>query len=159
MNGAPPAGFWIRVVAALVDFAIFALVHRSFAYLAARLAGSGTGDSPALASLVWLFTILFTAAYTTVLHATFGHTVGKMLTRVRVVSLDGERVTVGAAFLRYIGYFASLATLTLGFVMAGLRRDKRALHDLIAGTRAERVRYPRVATVAEVDVDAVASGR
>jgi len=27
----------------------------------------------------------------------------------------------------------------LGFVMAGLRRDKRALHDLIAGTRVERL--------------------
>jgi len=33
----------------------------------------------------------------------------------------------------------SSATLGLGYVMAALRHDKRALHDLIAGTRVERV--------------------
>src|SRR5207244_9479926 len=46
----------------------------------------------------------------------------------------------------------------LGYVMAGLRHDKRALHDLIAGTRVERVSGPRVVDGAtEPSVEAPAS--
>jgi uncharacterized RDD family membrane protein YckC len=33
----------------------------------------------------------------------------------------------------------SSVILGVGYLMAGLRRDKRALHDLIAGTRVERL--------------------
>jgi len=45
----------------------------------------------------------------------------------------------GVLMLRYLGYFVSCATLGFGFLMAGLRADRRALHDLIAGTRVVRV--------------------
>ena len=67
-----------------------------------------------------------------------------MLVGVRVVvgAEDGPP-PLGAALLRFIAYFASAAPFTLGFVMAGLRRDKRALHDLIAGTRVERLEEAR----------------
>jgi uncharacterized RDD family membrane protein YckC len=33
--------------------------------------------------------------------------------------------------------------LGLGHVLAGLRKDKRALHDLLAGSRVERLALPR----------------
>jgi len=51
----------------------------------------------------------------------------------------GPPPALGAALLRFVAYFASAAPFALGFVMAGLRHDKRALHDLIAGTRVERL--------------------
>lgn len=134
-----PAGFWIRAVAAVVDFTLFFLVQVSLGYLAAKVWGPDVEDSLFFLPLVWVFSLVFVGAYTTVLHALGGQTIGKMIAGVRVVGADGEPPSVGVALLRYFAYFVSLACLLLGFAMAGLRRDKRALHDLIAGTRAERV--------------------
>src|SRR5262245_43200541 len=140
MTQARPAGFWIRTVAALVDFSVLFLVQGSFGYLAGRVIGPDLEDSMALVPLVWLFTLLFAGAYTTVLQGVVGgQTIGKMLVNIRVVNVDGSAVSVGAALLRFVGYFISLAACGIGYVMAGLRRDKRALHDLLAGTRVERV--------------------
>jgi uncharacterized RDD family membrane protein YckC len=82
--------------------------------------------------------------YTTVLHGQIGgQTLGKMLMGVRVMGVEGGMLSFGAALLRFIGYFASLASLGLGFGMAGLRPDKRALHDLLAGSCVVRVARAR----------------
>ena len=139
-----PAGFWIRGAALAVDFVIFFLVEYSFGYAAYRLWGDDVRDPDGGATLVVrilanLFTLVFAGAYTTVLHAVGGQTIGKMLLGIRVVAVDDAPLPLGAALLRYFAYFASLAPLGMGFVMAGLRRDKRALHDLIAGSRVERL--------------------
>src|SRR5206468_79561 len=90
--------------------------------------------------LAFFFTLVFAGAYTSVLHCLAGQTIGKMLVGVRVVAGEDEPPLFGTALLRFVAYFASAGTFTLGFVMAGLRQDKRALHDLIAGTRVERLR-------------------
>jgi uncharacterized RDD family membrane protein YckC len=140
MNGARPAGFWIRAVAALADFGVFFLVQVSLGYAAAMTMGPDVQDVLVFLPLVWAFTLLFAGTYTTVLHALVGgQTVGKMLVGVRALGSEGCPLSVGAALLRFIGYFASLGTLGFGFIMAGLRRDKRALHDLIAGSAVVRV--------------------
>jgi uncharacterized RDD family membrane protein YckC len=138
MTEGRPAGFWIRALAALVDFVVFFLVQVSFGFIGAKVWGPEVEKLPGFLPTVWVFTFVFAAAYTTLLLALGGQTIGKMLVGVRVVVGD-EPPSIGAALLRYIGYFASLGTFTLGFVMAGLRHDKRALHDLIAGTRVEYV--------------------
>ncbi len=134
-----PAGFWIRAAALVVDVLVFAVAQFSFGLVAGRLWGATIEEAPAFQLAVVLFTLLLTALYTTVLHATTGQTVGKLLVRVRVVGVEGGPLPVGAALLRWLGYFLSLAPLTLGFLMAGLRRDKRALHDLLAGSRVEHL--------------------
>ncbi len=137
-----PAGFWIRAVALLLDFVLFAIVQVSLTLVGERLWGDGVAAAPALRTMVGLFTALFTALYTTVLHVLGGQTLGKMLLGIRVVGADGAPLTAGAALLRWLAYFASALPLGLGFVMAGLRRDKRALHDLLAGSRVERAPAP-----------------
>jgi len=140
MIGARPAGFWIRGVAAALDFAVFLLVKLSFDVLGLRIWGLEAGSSAEFVSALWVCVVLFAAVYTIALHALFGQTIGKMLVGVRVVTGDdGAPPALGASVLRWVAYFASLATLGLGYVMAGLRQDKRALHDLIAGTRVERM--------------------
>ena len=138
-----PAGFWIRGVALVIDFVIFSLVQTSLTGLARLVGGLDADESMSVAPLVGFFTLLFAALYTSALHAMCGQTIGKMLVRIRVVDVDdGEVPPFGAALLRFFAYFASLATFTAGYLMAGLRRDKRALHDLIAGTRVERMGRP-----------------
>jgi uncharacterized RDD family membrane protein YckC len=145
MNGAGPArpaGFWIRTVALVIDLAVFALVQASLGAFGRRwlgLGGEGDSDHPS----VVLFTLLFTAVYTTVLHVVAGQTIGKSLVGIQVVGVDGSRLTVGPALLRYLAYYVSLVPFGFGFLVAGLRRDRRALHDLIAGTRVERLPAPR----------------
>jgi uncharacterized RDD family membrane protein YckC len=144
--------FWIRAVAFVLDGIVLLFVQASYNAVAALVFGVDPERSWDVASAVSFFTLVFAALYTTVLHASVGQTVGKMLTRVRVVALDGEPPEGGAAFLRWLGYFVSFATFGFGFLMAGLRTDKRALHDVIAGTRVERV--PRIRRRAETTVPA-----
>lgn len=131
-----PAGFWIRTTALVLDVMVFLLVHASFSRLATLLWGPSSDGGEDTGVL--LFTLVFAIAYTTTLHAVAGQTVGKSLVGIRVVAAaDGARLTVGPALLRHLAYVLSLLPLGFGFWMAGLRRDKRALHDLIAGSRVE----------------------
>jgi uncharacterized RDD family membrane protein YckC len=134
-----PAGFWIRAVAAAVDGLVVSLVQFSLGFVAGYLWGSAVESSAAFQSTVVAFTLLFAGLYTAVLHAGPGQTIGKMLVGVRVVALDGEPLGFGPAVLRSFAYLVSLLPLGAGFLMAGLRRDKRALHDLLAGSRVERL--------------------
>lgn len=147
MDEPRPAGFWIRAAALLIDFVLFFAVQASLGFVGARIWGPDVEESIVFLPLVWVFTLIFVGAYTTALHALGGQTIGKLLVGVRVVGDDGTPPTLGVALLRYFAYFASLATLIAGYAMAGLRRDKRALHDLIAGTRVERVPRRRPAEI------------
>jgi uncharacterized RDD family membrane protein YckC len=142
MISARPAGFWIRAVAALIDFAVFGLVQLSFRLIGAKIVGPDAASVASFKPIATFFTFVFASAYTTVLHGLGGQTIGKLIVGIRVVGGDGGVPSLGAAFLRHLGYFASGALFTLGFAMAGLRADKRALHDLIAGTRVERQPKP-----------------
>jgi uncharacterized RDD family membrane protein YckC len=138
MNEAgPPAGFWIRAVALVVDLLVFSVVQFSLGLFAGVVWGPSIEDSPGFQSTIVLFTLFFAAAYTSVLHTMTGQMIGKLVVGVRVVGTDGALLPLGAAFLRWLGYWLSLATLGFGYAIAGLRRDRRALHDLLAGSRVE----------------------
>jgi uncharacterized RDD family membrane protein YckC len=144
MIGARPAGFWIRALAAGIDFAVFFVVQLSFTLIGARLSGADV-DGAASRPLASFFTVVFAGVYTTLLHCLAGQTIGKTLVGIRVVAGEDGVPPFGAALLRFGAYFVSAAPFMLGFVMAGLRHDKRALHDLIAGTRVERSIAPEPA--------------
>lgn len=146
-----PAGFWVRALAAAIDFVVFFVVLISFRFIGARAWGVDIDNAASFKPLTSFFTVVFAGVYTTVLHCLAGQTIGKMLVGVRVVAGDEGPPPLGAALLRFIAYFASAAPFALGFVMAGLRRDKRALHDLIAGTRVERLRVSEPAAPLPVE--------
>lgn len=63
-----------------------------------------------------------------------GATIGKRLVGIRVVSKDGENLTVGNAFLRNIAKLALGQFFVLGFFFAFLSQKNQTLHDLIAGS-------------------------
>jgi uncharacterized RDD family membrane protein YckC len=149
MSGVRPAGFWIRAVALAIDATVLVLVEASFRLAARRLGATTVDDSTVLHSMTTLFTLIFAALYVTLLHAATGQTIGKLVVRAHVVLLDGGPVPVGVSLLRFFAYFVSCFTFGLGYLMAGLRRDKRALHDLIAGTRGERRLAERAAAPVE----------
>ena len=83
-------------------------------------------------------------AYFVVGWGLFGATPGKWLLGLRVVDHQ-RRYPVGAsrALLRLAAYSVSSATLGIGHLLVLLRRDHRALHDILAGTRVVRTTHAR----------------
>jgi uncharacterized RDD family membrane protein YckC len=134
-----PAGFWIRFVANVIDSMVFLVVEFVLGVAAGLVWGGEIVDLALFKATMTGFMLVFGVAYFAVLHAVSGQTVGKMLVRVRVTALDGGALTFGVALLRALAWLLSLLPLGLGFIVAGCRRDKRALHDLIAETRVVRL--------------------
>ena len=134
-----PAGFWIRAAASVFDNVFMLAVGLAVVFIARALWGPLVETSPVLRASLTAFHLLFGALYYVLLHWIFGQTIGKMLFEIKVVTLDGGPLSLGTSLLRWIGYLFSLLPLLLGYVMAGARSDKRALHDLIARTRVIRL--------------------
>lgn len=88
-----------------------------------------------LVQWTWLFVTLFTAPlYFATLISLNGQTIGKYIMGVRVVRVDGRRMTFWRGVLRWVGYFLSALPLGLGFLMALVDDQRRTLHDRLAGT-------------------------
>jgi uncharacterized RDD family membrane protein YckC len=82
--------------------------------------------------------IAFPLLYAVLFHWLWGQTMGKMIVGARVVARDGGPLSGRRAVLRMLGWVLSALILGLGFLVPALRRDKRSLADLVAGTRVER---------------------
>jgi uncharacterized RDD family membrane protein YckC len=130
----PPAGFWIRAGALLIDVVLVMVAEVAFGFFMWALT-----DERLAAAASRAFRFLASPCYFVFLHWARGQTLGKMAFRVRVVSLDGGPVSFGQSALRHVGSWLSVAILGIGYLLAAFRADKRALHDLIAGTRVEHV--------------------
>jgi len=65
----------------------------------------------------------------------FGATPGKLIVGAKIVRLDGSPIGLRIAVLRWLGAWVSDLILCMGYLPIIFRNDKRALHDLIAGTK------------------------
>jgi uncharacterized RDD family membrane protein YckC len=64
-----------------------------------------------------------------------GATPGKKFVHIKIVDAKTfQDITNTQAITRSIGYLASTFAFLIGFVMVAFRDDKRALHDILAGT-------------------------
>jgi uncharacterized RDD family membrane protein YckC len=63
-----------------------------------------------------------------------GQTLGDAAMGVRVVRINGRRMTAGIAILRYIGFILSLLALGLGFAWILVDDRRQGWHDKMAGT-------------------------
>ncbi len=79
-----------------------------------------------IALIVWAFLY-----WTFTLNAS-GQTLGMSLLGVRAVAADGGRLDRRHVIVRVLAFPFSFLLLGFGFVLILLRRDRRALHDLIA---------------------------
>ena len=126
-----PAGFWVRVVAYVIDGIVLSVV---VGILAAVVFGENYFTEEDLTAGDVLGYLL-NAAYFTVAVAVWGTTIGKRVFGMYVIRTNGSKVSIGRALARYVMYIVSALPFLLGFIMIGLRRDKRGLHDLICDTR------------------------
>lgn len=121
-------GFWIRLIAKLMDAVIITGVDALIEL---------TVEERIITSLIQFAA---STAYIFGFWLTYGATPGKMLLGLRIVMTNGSRFTLKAAILRYLGEYVSIFLLFVGYLFIAFRSDKRALHDLIAGTMVIRVR-------------------
>jgi uncharacterized RDD family membrane protein YckC len=90
---------------------------------------------PVSDSLVWLIGLgIWTLVYFGGCWALAAKTPGMAVLGIRVVERDGKDLHVRRAFLRALAFPLSFALLGLGFVGIVVGRERRALHDVIAGT-------------------------
>ena len=139
--GARPAPLW-RLAAAAVADALLGLIAWSLAAMwllvavfVVRTRPLDVLDGLILALAILMLGVALHVIYHTVLVGGCGQTVGKMLMGVEVVRRDGAPAGYGRALLRCLGGGLCLLTLGLGRLPVLFTRDRRALSDLVAGTR------------------------
>jgi uncharacterized RDD family membrane protein YckC len=131
-----PAGFWIRFLANLIDGVLILML----AAIVAVLIGEENfwyqwnndidSTSESVANLFYsiTFIIIFTASK-------FMGSPGKLACRIKVVNVDGSKISMLKSIGRFFCYVISALPLLIGFMIAGWNEEKKALHDMICKTR------------------------
>jgi uncharacterized RDD family membrane protein YckC len=136
------AGFVTRLIAFLLDRFLIALciaagsVGASLVLQALKtyqLAETSVVSWQATAGAHGAAVLLFSAIYDLGFWLLAGQTPGKSVMGVRIVRTDGQRIRLGAALRRWLGYWLS-SILFLGFLLSLVDNKRQALHDKLAGT-------------------------
>jgi uncharacterized RDD family membrane protein YckC len=117
------AGFWIRCAAFLIDIAVLAVLERLL-----RL----TGQNP------WPVFALDTAYFFLLFVFLRGRTLGKLVFGLKVIKADGSDLEPWRALLRALFYALDELLVGIGFLLAAVDEERRALHDVVLGTRVVR---------------------
>ena len=137
-SGRKYGGFWIRVLAWIVDGVILTVFGGLLTFGVGILAGALGSRAPALQiyllPITWAVTLFLPALYLVFGWARSGRTFGKMACGLRVVHEDGGQLGFGGAIVRLIGYMLSSLIFCIGYLMVAFTDRKRGLHDMLAGT-------------------------
>lgn len=132
VGGTRYAGFWIRFLAVFIDGLIFSIIVMPVLRLMFPIADGATSSYYSTATDI---NSVLTAIYSVTMITLYGATVGKMAVGIRVVTVDGSKITWTKAIMREIvGKFVSAIILLIGFIMVAFDAKKQGLHDKIAGT-------------------------
>jgi uncharacterized RDD family membrane protein YckC len=132
-------GFWLRVVAYIIDGVVLNIATWIIALVAGVDIFAGGTSNLALTtngiSLVisWLYFALMESSER-------GATLGKMALSLRVVTENGQRLSFANATGRFFAKIVSALILGIGFIMVGFTDRKRGLHDMMASTLVVKVR-------------------
>jgi len=140
-------GFWIRVVAAIIDAIILRVVVSPIRMIFGALGWAGTmsgvphfglalfGGGITLIAMIfasWLYEAFMESS-------SYQATLGKMIFGMKVTDLNGNRISFERATGRHFAKWLSGLILGIGYIMVGFTERKQGLHDLLAGTLVRRV--------------------
>jgi uncharacterized RDD family membrane protein YckC len=138
----PFAGFWIRLVARMIDNTITSIAGYVFQIpmfvVLARMDKQKGPDLPWLVGTMALAVVMSLAAaayYEAWFLVNKGATPGKMILGLKVIRARGGPMTWSLGVGRYFAHMLSAFTLYIGYMMAGWDEEKRALHDRVCDTR------------------------
>lgn len=146
-NGVGYGGFWIRVVAAIIDHilvrVVLAPVGAVFGLGGLALGGFGHGGFPLThllgGGVMFMLILAGSWLYEAFMESSsYRATLGKMIFGMKVTDLYGNRISFARATGRHFAKILSGLILCIGFIMVGLTERKQGLHDLLAGTLVRR---------------------
>lgn len=146
----PYGGFWIRLLAHLIDHVILGAIAAPLFFImamptilrVAQEAERNQEPSPemimAILSSVFLYVVvafagqwLYEAWLTS---SSWQGTIGKRVLRLKVVDEAGNRISFGRATGRFFAKILSSMFFCIGFLMIAFTERKCGLHDMLAGT-------------------------
>jgi len=146
----PYAGFWLRVVAHLIDDVLLGIGMGILVLLGVAMVGVGSirqtfagmnGENPEVPAamisaiiFLGLASLLLAWIYNAGMESSRHQgTLGKMALGLIVTDLAGRPIGFGLASGRYFAkIITGLIPLGIGYAMAGFTEKKQALHDMIA---------------------------
>jgi uncharacterized RDD family membrane protein YckC len=134
------AGFWLRLIAWLIDQFIFFLAGLAIRAISMLQFNSGADMSfwniSSMSDFWSLYVIGFMIGwfYYAILESmpTQG-TIGKIVMKLRVTNMKEEPVTFARASARYFARYITTATIGIGYIIIAFTKKKQALHDMISG--------------------------
>ena len=135
----PYKGFWIRLVAALIDSIVLTIIIIFLAVLSLVVFGTTLGEG---AGVGMFFLVLILASLATILYkplmeaSEYQGTLGKYVLGLKIVDKNGNKISMSTSFVRTILWIigSQLFILCLGVLMVGFTEYKQGLHDILANT-------------------------
>ncbi|QED46981.1 RDD family protein [Cytobacillus dafuensis] len=128
-----PAGFGVRLLADLFDFFLLTIpISLVFFYVKGEYSYDWASG--------WTWQVIYTLYLMSVPIVWSGYIIGKRIFKIKVKRTDEDKLALKDMFLREVVGKFILVYLTVGLssiasvFMVIFREDKRAVHDLIAGT-------------------------
>jgi uncharacterized RDD family membrane protein YckC len=136
MPAAAPAGsyggFWIRVVAYIIDFIILGVISSIIDAIFHVNPTNPTGGGGGPAGFI---NLVIDIAYFAGQWTYFGATLGQRIFKLRVVDANtGQPIGIGKALLRWVGLFVSFLVCFVGVIWVAFDSRKQGWMDKIAGT-------------------------
>jgi uncharacterized RDD family membrane protein YckC len=146
-TGPEYGGFWLRVVAMLLDGVVLSVVATPIVLIFVfpplmrmiKAIQEGSQDPPvevftaifAVIPLFWLISWLYDSLLTC---SSWQGTVGKRVLRLKVIDQAGNRVSFGRATGRSLSRMFLSGIMYVGYIMVAFTDRKQGLHDMIAAT-------------------------
>ncbi len=125
-------GFWIRVVAYIIDVIILAVVQ---VILDVIFHTNPSDPSSPGYSTTEVLNLVISLVYFAGLWTYWGATLGQRIFKLRVVDANtGQTIGLGKALLRWLGLFISFIACFIGVIWVAFDSRKQGWMDKIAGT-------------------------
>jgi uncharacterized RDD family membrane protein YckC len=139
------AGFWIRLVAYIIDAVCLMVLYSVVGGLifgisgaSGALQGGDANQGLVIALVILLYVVIFaiTIIYQVLfIRGQWQATPGKRLLGLHLITESGQRVSGMRALGRYFAYILSALPFYVGFMMIGWNSEKKGLHDMVCETR------------------------
>ena len=126
------APFFLRCAALCIDYIVLLTLPVGWLFFGKLLSENG---STTIGPTIWTLGIILFLINFLLLPLIRGQTVGKMVAGLTILNLDGSPVAlIGLVKRNILGYFVTILTFGVGFLITAVNTSGRSLPDFIAGT-------------------------